>query len=625
MKSTYLTASQGTFGALGLSEVTGNGASNPLRVNEQTTISALEEMIDSYEFMVHAGDMAYADYWLKEEIQGYLPTTTTAQGAQVYESILNAFYDELINITSAKAYMVNAGNHEANCDNGGTTNKTSGVAYTESICLPGQTNFTGYINHWRMPSGPSGGLGNFWYSYDYGMVHFVHIDTETDLGNGLIGPDEGSPEYAGPFGSDNQQIDWLADDLASVNRTVTPWIVVFGHRGWYLSASSSVCPNCRTAFEGLLHEYDVDLYINGHAHLYERTAPIYNNVIDPNGLSNPSSTLYITNGAAGHYDGLDPFTAIQPYSVYRQDSDYSWTTISFTNATHMTVSSLWSANNTIFDSATLYKAHVYSTNSSSSTTSSTSSTSTTPSTTTNPTTPTTTVVYPTYTNFNGQGHLYVYTGGLNEGDVGSADTWYNTPGQNTATYTAVPLYSNGTAFTLQHSDDYCAIGTDSSFGCGVESSDATIFGQTLDGNLTYNGSPAFYASSSASSGAKSSIYATPLPVSINIVWGVNGPPLPASTTSTPVSSATSSSSTTSNTTTSAASATSSPTSSSVATGSCGTVVATGSQVVATTTFVTVTSTETDSATITLTSTVTDSTTITETDSVAMYVIPHPQG
>jgi hypothetical protein len=58
--------------------------------------------------------------------------------------------------------MVNPGNHEANCDNGGTTNKTSGQKYTESICLAGQTNFTGYINHWRMPSGPSNGLGNFW-------------------------------------------------------------------------------------------------------------------------------------------------------------------------------------------------------------------------------------------------------------------------------------------------------------------------------------------------------------------------------------------------------------------------------------------------------------------------------
>jgi hypothetical protein len=81
-------------------------------------------------------------------------------------------------------------------------------------------------------------------------------DTETDLGNGLVGPDENSPEYGGPFGAyTNQQVDWLQADLAAVNRSVTPWIVVFGHRGWYLSSSSSACANCQTAFENLLLKY----------------------------------------------------------------------------------------------------------------------------------------------------------------------------------------------------------------------------------------------------------------------------------------------------------------------------------------------------------------------------------
>ncbi|KUJ16457.1 Metallo-dependent phosphatase [Mollisia scopiformis] len=532
----------GTFGALGLSTVVGTGAANPLAVNEQTTIAALTEMIDSYEFIVHAGDIAYADYWLKEEIQNYLPTTTPAQGAVVYESILNAFFDEMNIITSQKAYMVNPGNHEANCDNGGTTNKTSGQKYTSSICLAGQTDFTGYINNWRMPSGPSSGVGNFWHSYDYGMTHFIHIDTETDLGNGLVGPDEGSPEYGGPFGSyTNQQVDWLTADLAAaVNRTLTPWVVVFGHRGWYLSASGSVCANCQTAFENLFYEYGVDLYINGHAHLYERTAPIYNGILDPNGLTNMgtkvrAATLYITNGAAGHYDGLDTFTTIQPYSAYHEASDYAWSTISFANSTHMTIDTLWSANNTVFDSAVLYKAHAATLQTSSTTTSSSSSTSfissasstsigssvtTNPTSTTNTATTTSTAVYPTYTNFNGQGHLFVWSNGTLQGDIGSAGTWYNTPGQNTATYTAVPLYPNGTAFTIQHSTNYCTIGSDFSFGCVATSAGAaTVFGQTPDGNLTFQGSEAFYASVVANSATKPTIYATPLPVSLNIVWG----------------------------------------------------------------------------------------------------------
>lgn len=62
-----------------------------------------------------AGDIAYADYWLKEEIQGFLPNTTIEGGAKVYESLLNQFYDEMTAVTGVKPYMVGPGNHEANC------------------------------------------------------------------------------------------------------------------------------------------------------------------------------------------------------------------------------------------------------------------------------------------------------------------------------------------------------------------------------------------------------------------------------------------------------------------------------------------------------------------------------
>ena len=62
-----------------------------------------------------------------------------------------------------------------------------------------------------------------------GMVHFVQIDTETDLGHGIVGPDEpgGSDEEdSGPFGLANQQINWLTKDLRTVDRKKTPWVVV---------------------------------------------------------------------------------------------------------------------------------------------------------------------------------------------------------------------------------------------------------------------------------------------------------------------------------------------------------------------------------------------------------------
>ncbi len=52
------------------------------------------------------------------------------------------------------------------------------------------------------------------------MAHFISIDTETDLGHGLTGPDEGSPEFAGPFGLMNQHLNWLENDLKSAIRTI---------------------------------------------------------------------------------------------------------------------------------------------------------------------------------------------------------------------------------------------------------------------------------------------------------------------------------------------------------------------------------------------------------------------
>jgi acid phosphatase type 7 len=353
----------GTMGADGLTTHIGVGAANPLKPGVVNTIQALGNAKSSYDFVWHPGDIAYADYWLKEEIQKFLPNTTLAGGAAVYERILNEFYDQMTVVTSERPYMTGPGNYEANCDNGGTTDPSTNTNYTVSICMPGQTNFTGYINHFRMPSDHSGGTGNFWYSFDHGMAHFIQLDTETDLGHGFIAPDEpGGPEKenSGPFNPImNAQTTWLANDLAAVDRSKTPWVIVAGHRPWYISyanKSSAVCTVCKDVFEPIFLQYDVDLVLSGHVHAYQRNAPIYNYVADENDLSNPKFPWYITNGAAGHYDGLDtlqrPFTN---YTRYAADSVYGWSKLSFHNCTHLTHDFVASGNGSVLDTATLYK------------------------------------------------------------------------------------------------------------------------------------------------------------------------------------------------------------------------------------------------------------------------------
>ncbi|KAK9236927.1 Metallo-dependent phosphatase-like protein [Lipomyces kononenkoae] len=353
----------GVMGSTGLSTT----SKGKITANETNTIQSLTRYLDGFDFLWHPGDIAYADYWLKEQIQKYLTAVPIDMGYESYNKLLNQYFDEMQPITALKPYMVGPGNHDSNCDNGGTTDPATNISYTVDICIEGQTNFTGYRAHYRMPSAESGGLENFWYSFDHGMVHFIQIDTETDLGHGIVSPDEpyGSEggfdtigQDSGPFGLYNQQYNWLQKDLASVDRTKTPWIVVAGHRPLYAAShENGVCLECRTAFEPLFLQYNVDLVLSGHVHFYERNAPINNGTADPNELNNPSSPWYILNGAAGHYDGLDPIEGSPDYIRFVQNSTYGWSKLTFHNCTHLTHEFVASGNGTILDTATLYKAH----------------------------------------------------------------------------------------------------------------------------------------------------------------------------------------------------------------------------------------------------------------------------
>ncbi len=282
----------------------------------------------------------------------------------MYESILNDYFDEMTPMTTTKPWMIGPGNHEANCNAGGGT--YNGVTFTDSICSPSQDNFTGLANHFRMPSSLSGGVGNMWYSFNHGMVHYIMLNAETDLGHGFTGPDEkggGEGDHTGPFGSyPDEQVDWLEADLKSVDRSKTPWVIAAGHRPWYLSHANdthTICWACKDVWEPLFIKYDVDLYISGHAHYYQRSAPLKDGVIDPNELNNPSSPWYITSGAAGHYDGLSEGTdPPQPYERFRldeSDATYGWSKLTFHNCTHMTHDWIASENNTVLDTATLFK------------------------------------------------------------------------------------------------------------------------------------------------------------------------------------------------------------------------------------------------------------------------------
>ena len=205
-----------------------------------------------------------------------------------------------------------------------------------------------------MPGPASGGLGSFWFSWDNGPVHFIQFNTETDFPNAPDEPGGEGAEYAGPFAPPGTQLAWLEKDLASVDRQKTPWIIVGGHRPWYVSTTE--CIECRDAFEPLFLKYGVDLVLHGHKHFYEREAAVGADSSTIQEITdNPTFPWYIVNGAAGHYDGLDQPTTPFVNTSRKVVVEYGWSLFTVHNCTHLTTEFIASRNGSILDTATLFK------------------------------------------------------------------------------------------------------------------------------------------------------------------------------------------------------------------------------------------------------------------------------
>lgn len=140
--------------------------------SNHTTITRLMETYDSFEWVLHPGDLGYADDW-------YLTATNADDGTNAYEAIIEQFYDQLAPIAGGKAYMTSPGNHEADCEELGTVT-------IETVCPNGQKNFTDFRVRFgqNMPtsfSSTSAGSAAkinankaallakppFWYSFEY--------------------------------------------------------------------------------------------------------------------------------------------------------------------------------------------------------------------------------------------------------------------------------------------------------------------------------------------------------------------------------------------------------------------------------------------------------------------------
>ncbi len=227
----FLTASRAPFTFLVVGD-TGEGT------NEQRQLAARLAK-DPASLLLHVGDVVYP----AGELSGF-------------ENLYFAFYrDMMAKVPSFPC----PGNHDY---------ETKQAAPYLSVHSPPASNV------------PAADRGRY-YSFDWGDVHFISLDSNTPLQRAAAG--------MGPM------LDWLDKDLQSTRKF---WRIVFFHHPPYPISDHINDPLCILAREKIvpiLERYRATLVINGHEHLYERTKSLRNGtVVDAN-----SGTQYLVSGGGG--------------------------------------------------------------------------------------------------------------------------------------------------------------------------------------------------------------------------------------------------------------------------------------------------------------------------------------
>lgn len=215
--------------------------------------NTLEKAIAQYPeaaFMIHAGDHVNEAY---------------------HELQWKWYLNPANNILKDLAIMPVVGNHEA---------------YVSGD-IDGITRFQ---DHFNLPTNGKGGRAETVYSYNYGDVHFVSLNTEVSM-----------EEL-------EEQMAWLKKDVKAANKR---WNIVTLHKGPYLSKRDLV--EYRELMVPVFDELGIDIVLQGHDHTYIRTAPLKDGVEVADG----EGTVYLLGNTAGYkfYDVKE-----RPYhKIHQQD------------------------------------------------------------------------------------------------------------------------------------------------------------------------------------------------------------------------------------------------------------------------------------------------------------------
>jgi hypothetical protein len=258
------------------------------------------------DFVWHLGDIGYIDDSFAHDPLHF-----------VYESAYNGYMNWLQPLSSAMPYMVAPGNHESECHIAQC--QIHFEKYGDKL-----NNFTAFNARWHMPHTTSGGALNMWYSFNYGLMHFVSINSETDFPSAEERSHGDASDFpAGSFGAKGEYMRWLEEDLrkANASRGVRPWIIAGGHRP---------CCGDVPGVAQLFEKYGVVMYFAGHTHSYWRSKPTFSDMREQPDLpaiprathfspagTGRSATTYVTAGGAG----CDEMTWVNKTSDQRRSAE----------------------------------------------------------------------------------------------------------------------------------------------------------------------------------------------------------------------------------------------------------------------------------------------------------------
>ncbi len=163
-----------------------------------------------------------------------------------------------------------------------------------------------YLDNFYLPANNPRATERY-YSFDWGDVHFIALDSSCVLGLG-----------SGLECTTEEQQAWLLQDLAEARDAL--WRIAFLHHPPWSSGSHGSHEQVRSAFASLFEAGGVELVLSGHDHDYERTTPMRGNGPAAAGTMGVTYVVVGTGGAR-----LRPFgTPPEPWSVIRDDQSFGF-------------------------------------------------------------------------------------------------------------------------------------------------------------------------------------------------------------------------------------------------------------------------------------------------------------